>query len=141
MFQQTLAGTVLEIIKGFVPSSFVRTVFQQTLAGTVLDIMKEFVPTRFVGTMFHLSSGGTLWNSYYSCSIRVLLEQYSSIYLLEMKIMIVNVRSSFVRTVFQQTLAGTVLEIIEESFQTWFVRTMFHQVLLEQCSNRLLLEQ
>ena len=42
MFQQTLAGTVLKIIKGFVPSTFVRTVFQQTLAGTVNEIVKDF---------------------------------------------------------------------------------------------------
>ena len=38
-----------------------------------------------------------------------------------------TVRSSFVRTVFQQTHAGTVNEIIKEFVSTWFVRTMFHQ--------------
>ena len=54
MFQQTLSGTALEIIKGFVPSSFVRTVFQQTLAGTVLEIIKGFVPSSFVRTVFYM---------------------------------------------------------------------------------------
>ena len=53
--QQMIIGT----IKGFVPSSFVRTVFQQTLAGTVNEIIKEFVSTWFVRTMFHQSSVGT----------------------------------------------------------------------------------
>ena len=51
--------TVLEIIKGFVPSSFVRTVLQQTLAGTINEIIKEFVSPKFVRTMFYQSSVGT----------------------------------------------------------------------------------
>ena len=52
-----------------------------------------------------------------------------------------TVRSSFVRTVFQQTLAGTKLQFIKGFVSSSFVKTVFGQVLLEQCSNRLLLEQ
>ena len=59
MFQQTLVGTIHKILKGFVPSTFARTVFQQTFAGTVNEIIKDFVSTWFVKTMFHPSSVGT----------------------------------------------------------------------------------
>ena len=38
------------------------TVFQQSLAGTVLEILIEFVPTRVVRTMFYYIFGRKMFN-------------------------------------------------------------------------------
>ena len=62
--------------------------FQETLAGTVNEIIKEFVSTFIVGqcsisALLEHSEGVTK-----SCSIKVMLEQCSNIFLLEQQIVI-----------------------------------------------------